>query len=57
MPERWLESKYPTFNETLTTYPDIQGFRALGFGRRKLSRTEYCGEEFELACSEDYMGM
>lgn len=34
LPERWLEAKYPTFKEPLTTHPNIQGFSSFGFGRR-----------------------
>lgn len=34
LPERWLSPKYPTYREPLTTYPNLQGFSAFGFGRR-----------------------
>ena len=34
LPERWIEPKYPTFKEPLSTYPNIQGFSSFGFGRR-----------------------
>ncbi|KAF2095712.1 cytochrome P450 [Rhizodiscina lignyota] len=33
-PERWLDPKYPTYKEPLSTYPNLQGFSAFGFGRR-----------------------
>ncbi|KAG4441425.1 hypothetical protein IFR05_003112 [Cadophora sp. M221] len=34
IPERWLESKWPTFREPLGTYPNLQNYSAFGFGRR-----------------------
>jgi cytochrome P450 len=34
IPERWLDSKYPTYREPLTTYPNLQNYSAFGFGRR-----------------------
>ncbi|PVH78158.1 cytochrome P450 [Cadophora sp. DSE1049] len=34
IPERWLESKWPTFKEPLDVYPNLQNYSAFGFGRR-----------------------
>ncbi|EON62419.1 hypothetical protein W97_01641 [Coniosporium apollinis CBS 100218] len=34
LPSRWLNPKYPTYREPLTTYPNLQNFSAFGFGRR-----------------------
>jgi cytochrome P450 len=34
LPDRWLDPQYPTCKEPLSTYPNIQGFSAFGFGRR-----------------------
>lgn len=34
IPERWLDSKYPTYREPLSTYPNLQNYSAFGFGRR-----------------------
>ena len=34
LPERWLDSKYPTYKEPLSQYPNLQNFSAFGFGRR-----------------------
>ncbi|KAE8454276.1 hypothetical protein EG329_005201 [Mollisiaceae sp. DMI_Dod_QoI] len=34
IPERWLDSKYPTYKEPLDIYPNLQNFSAFGFGRR-----------------------
>ncbi len=33
-PERWLEPKYPTYQEPLSTYPNLKRFAAFGHGRR-----------------------
>jgi cytochrome P450 len=33
-PERWMESKYPTFRAPLTEFPNLKRFSAFGFGRR-----------------------
>ncbi|KAK5102807.1 hypothetical protein LTS08_003608 [Lithohypha guttulata] len=33
-PERWLDSKWPTYREPLSEYPNLQNFSAFGFGRR-----------------------
>jgi cytochrome P450 len=33
-PERWLESRWPTYKEPLTKFPNLQNFSAFGFGRR-----------------------
>lgn len=33
-PERWLDPKYPTYREPLSTYPNLHNFSAFGFGRR-----------------------
>ena len=33
-PERWIESKYPTFRAPLTEFPNLKRFSAFGFGRR-----------------------
>jgi len=34
IPERWLEKKYPTFREPLSSYPNIKNFTCFGHGRR-----------------------
>ena len=34
IPERWLDPKYPTYKEPLTTYPNLQNYSMFGFGRR-----------------------
>ena len=34
IPDRWLDSKYPTKREPLTQYPNIQNYSSFGFGRR-----------------------
>ena len=34
MPERWLEKSFPTYQEPLSKFPNLQGFSAFGFGRR-----------------------
>ena len=34
IPERWIEPKWPTHKEPLSTYPNIQHFSSFGFGRR-----------------------
>jgi hypothetical protein len=31
---RWLAPSFPTYKEPLSTYPNLQGFSAFGFGRR-----------------------
>jgi hypothetical protein len=33
-PMRWLESKYPTFQEPLSKYPTITSYSQFGYGRR-----------------------
>ena len=33
-PDRWLNSKYPTFQTPLTKYPNLKRFVSFGFGRR-----------------------
>jgi hypothetical protein len=33
-PERWLQPEYPTYQEPLTTYPNLKRFAAFGHGRR-----------------------
>lgn len=33
-PGRWLESKYPTYKEPLTKFPNLHGHHQFGFGRR-----------------------
>lgn len=33
-PERWLKPEYPTYQEPLTTYPNLKRFAAFGHGRR-----------------------
>lgn len=33
-PGRWLDPKYPTYQEPLTQYPNLKRFPAFGFGRR-----------------------
>ncbi|KAJ9602579.1 hypothetical protein H2200_012772 [Cladophialophora chaetospira] len=33
-PERWLKPGYPTYQEPLTTYPNLKRFAAFGHGRR-----------------------
>jgi cytochrome P450 len=33
-PARWLEPQYPTYQEPLTVYPNLQGFVSFGHGRR-----------------------
>ncbi|KAK5032812.1 hypothetical protein LTS07_004222 [Exophiala sideris] len=33
-PERWLEPKYPTYQEPLTMYPNLKRFAGFGHGRR-----------------------
>lgn len=34
IPDRWLDSSYPTFREPLKQYPNITNYSAFGFGRR-----------------------
>lgn len=33
-PERWLEPGYPTYQEPLTKFPNMQNYSCFGFGRR-----------------------
>lgn len=33
-PMRWLETKYPTYQEPLTKFPTITGYSQFGYGRR-----------------------
>lgn len=33
-PERWLSPAFPTFQEPLTKFPNLQNFSSFGFGRR-----------------------
>lgn len=33
-PERWLQPEYSTYQEPLTTYPNLKRFAAFGHGRR-----------------------
>lgn len=33
MPQRWLESTFPTYQEPLDQYPNLAGFSAFGYGR------------------------
>src|ERR1700712_1176874 len=33
-PERWLNPRFPTYQEPLTTYPNLKRFAAFGHGRR-----------------------
>jgi hypothetical protein len=33
-PMRWLENKYPTYQEPLTKFPTITGYSQFGYGRR-----------------------
>ncbi|GAB7356603.1 hypothetical protein MBLNU459_g7330t2 [Dothideomycetes sp. NU459] len=33
-PARWLEARYPSFQEPLTQYPSIKNFTTFGYGRR-----------------------
>jgi hypothetical protein len=33
-PDRWLNPKYPTYQEPLTQFPNLKRFSAFGFGRR-----------------------
>jgi hypothetical protein len=51
-PDRWLNSKYPTFREPLTVYPNIQGYSAFGFGRRQCPGTVVAENSLflEVAC-------
>ena len=51
-PDRWLNSKYPTFREPLTVYPKIQGYSAFGFGRRQCPGTVVAENSLflEVAC-------
>lgn len=34
LPERWIEEAYPTYQEPLSTCPNLSNFSAFGFGRR-----------------------
>ncbi|KAH7348502.1 cytochrome P450 [Rhexocercosporidium sp. MPI-PUGE-AT-0058] len=34
IPERWLDSKWPTFGEPLDIYPNLQHYSAFDFGRK-----------------------
>jgi hypothetical protein len=34
VPERWLESSYPTYKEPLTEFPNLNGDRSFGYGNR-----------------------
>jgi Cytochrome P450 len=33
-PDRWLNPKYPTFQEPLTQHPNLKRYSSFGFGRR-----------------------
>ena len=33
-PDRWLDPSFPTYQEPLSTYPNLQRFSAFGFGKR-----------------------
>ncbi|KAK4097601.1 cytochrome P450 [Parathielavia hyrcaniae] len=33
-PDRWLDPRYPTYREPLSTYPNLASFSQFGFGRR-----------------------
>jgi hypothetical protein len=33
-PDRWLDPKFPTYKEPLSTYPNLHNYSAFGFGRR-----------------------
>lgn len=33
-PMRWLEDKYPTYQEPLSKFPTITGYSQFGYGRR-----------------------
>lgn len=33
-PNRWLDPKFPTYREPLTTFPNMHNFSAFGYGRR-----------------------
>jgi hypothetical protein len=33
-PDRWLDPKFPTYQEPLTQYPNLKRYSAFGFGRR-----------------------
>lgn len=33
-PDRWLNPKYPTYQEPLSQYPNLKRFASFGFGRR-----------------------
>lgn len=34
LPDRWLESSYPTYREPMTQHPNVTNYSSFGFGRR-----------------------
>jgi cytochrome P450 len=51
-PDRWLSPEYPTYREPLSVFPNIQGYSALGFGRRQCPGTVIAENSLflEVAC-------
>lgn len=49
-PERWLEPKWPTYQEPLTQYPTIKGMTSFGWGQRQCLGQTLTQDELIVAC-------
>ena len=49
-PERWLDSRWPTYQEPLTQYPNVKGFTSFGWGQRQCLGQTLTQDELLVAC-------
>lgn len=45
IPERWLDSSYPTYQEPLSEFPNLRGDKAFGYGNRSCPGVDLTSNE------------